>query len=146
MLFLLLIASKICKRPCRIQDYISTKPSDFTLSRLLSPCFSILKKLAGASAAPLGFFNILATTFADLGVPQKVYTNEGIPNIIWIIIKAKLAVVEGSCKHFFKARFSNIYRGNNHIACWKFCQQYKDYFTITKVKRPNCILFAAFFL
>ena len=46
----------------------------------------------------------------------------------------------------FKAWFLDLYYGNLHMDCYRFCPQYKDYFETARVKRPNRILFAALFL
>ena len=40
----------------------------------------------------------------------------------------------------------DVYQGVNYITYYNFCQQYENYFAIAKAKRPNGILFAAFFL
>ena len=45
-----------------------------------------------------------------------------------------------------KARFPDLYYGNLHMDCYRFCQQCKDYFETAKAKRPNRIPFAALFL
>ena len=45
-----------------------------------------------------------------------------------------------------KARFPNLYYGNSHLDCYRFCQQCKDHFDTARASGPNCILFAASFL
>lgn len=45
-----------------------------------------------------------------------------------------------------KARFSNLYYGNLHLNCYRFCQQYKDHFKTARANGPNQIFFAALFL
>lgn len=66
-------------------------------------------------------------------------------DIIWAIIKTRAVATESSCKCFFKARFLDIYRDNNHIVYYNFCQQYKDYFAIVKTIKPTCIFLQHFF-
>ena len=45
-----------------------------------------------------------------------------------------------------KARFPDLYYGNSHMDCYRFCQQCKDYFETAGAKGPNRIPFAALFL
>lgn len=45
-----------------------------------------------------------------------------------------------------KARFPDVYRGRNHMECYKFCQQCEDRFATAGAKGPNRIPFAASFL
>lgn len=62
------------------------------------------------------------------------------------MMKTRLAAVKNSWKHLLMVRFLDVYRNDNHIAYYNFCQQYKDYFVIAKAKRSNCIPFIASFL
>ena len=52
----------------------------------------------------------------------------------------------GPRERLFKARFPEIYSGNSHMKCYKFCQQCKDYFDTARATGPNQIPFAASFL
>lgn len=61
-------------------------------------------------------------------------------------MKAKPTAVEGIYKHLFKACFLNVYKNNNDIASYNFCQQCKDYFAIVRANRSNRIFFAISFL
>ena len=49
-------------------------------------------------------------------------------------------------KQPLKARFLDLYYGNSHMDCYRFCQQCKDHFKIAGAKGPNRIPFAALFL
>lgn len=53
--------------------------------------------------------------------------------------------IKAPYKCFLKAYFLDIYRNNNQIACYNFCQQYNNHFAITGAKGSNCIPFAIFF-
>ena len=44
-----------------------------------------------------------------------------------------------------KAQFSDLYYGNSHFDCYRFCQQYEDHFDIAGANRFNQILFATLF-
>lgn len=63
-----------------------------------------------------------------------------------MVIEARPAIAKGLFKHFFKARFFDVYINDNYLACYNFCQQCKYYFATIGAKAPNCILFVAFFL
>ena len=52
----------------------------------------------------------------------------------------------GLCKKPFKARFSDLYYGNLHMDCYRFCQQCEDHFKTAGASGPNCIPFTALFL
>ena len=80
----------------------------------LSRSFNILK-------APLGPLNILTTTFINPKALPRVYSNKEMQEIIQTIMEARSATVEGPCKRFFKARFPNIYGGDNLMAFYNFC-------------------------
>ena len=45
-----------------------------------------------------------------------------------------------------KARFPNLYYGNSHLDCYRFCQQCEDHFDTAGANGPNHIPFAASFL
>ena len=45
-----------------------------------------------------------------------------------------------------KARFPNLYYGNSHLDCYRFCQQCEDHFETAGANGPNRISFAASFL
>ena len=49
-------------------------------------------------------------------------------------------------KLLLKARFPEMYSGNSHMECYKFCQQCEDHFDKARVTKPNQIPFAALFL
>ena len=49
-------------------------------------------------------------------------------------------------KRPFKARFPDLYYGNSHMDCYRFCQQCEDHFETVGAKRLNRILFTALFL
>lgn len=87
----------------------------------------------------------MAAAFPDFRAHSKVYTNENVQDIICEVIKIRPSIAEDLCKCLFKAFFANIYRDDNYIICYNFCQKYKDYFAIVGAKRPNHILFTAFF-
>ena len=61
-------------------------------------------------------------------------------------MEARTVATEGPRERLLKARFSDIYRGDNHMACYNFCQQCKDHFATAGVKGPNRIPFTASFL
>ena len=50
------------------------------------------------------------------------------------------------CKQPLKARFPDLYYGNSHMDCYRFCQQCEDHFETAGAKGPNRIPFAASFL
>lgn len=60
-------------------------------------------------------------------------------------MKTRPADVENSCEYLPKASFLDVYKSNDHIACYNFYQQCKDHFVTAGAKIPNCILFPAFF-
>ena len=49
-------------------------------------------------------------------------------------------------EQLLKTRFSDLYYGNLHMDCYRFCQQREDHFETPGAKGPNRILFAASFL
>lgn len=60
-------------------------------------------------------------------------------------MKARLVAIKGLCEYPFKVHFPNIYNNDNYMACYKLCQQYNDYFTPARAKKPNLIFFAISF-
>lgn len=134
------------ERPCRVQGRISIKPAGSTLSTLLLLFLSDPDKLAGTLAPPSRPPNTLAAIFAGPGALSRVYTNEDVQDIICAIMKTRLATAESPCERLFKTCFLDIYRSNNHIAYYNFCQYWKDYFATAKAKGPNRIPFAVSFL
>lgn len=60
-------------------------------------------------------------------------------------MKTRPAAAKSPCEFFLKARFPNVYRGDNYIACYNFCQQCKDNFAIAGEKKPNNSFFASSF-
>lgn len=60
-------------------------------------------------------------------------------------MKARLAAAESSCKHFVKIQFPDVYKSDDHMAYYTFCQQYKDHFGIIRAKVFNHISFAELF-
>lgn len=49
-------------------------------------------------------------------------------------------------ERLLKACFFELYLGNSHLVCYKFCQQGEDYFNTAKVTDLNQIPFSASFL
>ena len=74
------------------------------------------------------------------------YIKEDLQKIFKLILKAHISLFDGSCKKPLKAESSNIYCDKFHMEYYNFCQQFKDYFSIVKVKGLNYIFFAVFFL
>ena len=52
----------------------------------------------------------------------------------------------GPCKRPLKVRFPNLYYKNSHLDCYRFYQQYENYFKTAGANEPNRILFATLFL
>ena len=50
------------------------------------------------------------------------------------------------CEQPLKARFPDLYYGNLHIDCYRFCQQCEDHFETVGASGPNRIPFTASFL
>lgn len=61
-------------------------------------------------------------------------------------MKAKPAAVKDLRERLLKVWFPNIYRNDNYMASYNFCQQCNDYFVTAKTKIANCICFVASFL
>lgn len=61
-------------------------------------------------------------------------------------MKTRPIATKGFYERAFITHFFDIYKDDNYMTYYNFCQQYEDYFAIAKAKRPNCITFAAFFL
>ena len=142
-----------CGRPRRVQSRVS-EPTNFIPSRSPLP-FGGPDKLAGTQAPP-GHFNVPsvgprpldapAAAFAGSAAPARVYLYAEMQDIIWTVMEAKPTATEGPQEHPLKAHFLDVYGRDNHMACYNFCQQCKDHFTIAGAKVPNRIPFAASFL
>lgn len=89
--------------------------------RLLLLCVG-LNKLASTQALFLMYSNILVAVFASFKIPLRVYLNKNIQDIIEAVIETKPAIAKSLRERFFKAYFSDIYRGDNYMACYNFCQ------------------------
>lgn len=129
----------------RVQSCIS-EPTGSTPFKLPSSLRKNSNKLISASASSLGPFNVLAAAFTGSGPPPKVYRNKKVQDIIQTVLKIRLAAEENPCQYSLKARFLDIYKNDNHMACYNLCQQYKDYFAMARAKKLSRILFVAFFL
>ena len=98
------------------------------------------------SNGPLGLKFFAAT----IGVSK--YVEDDLQQIFKAVLKAQALapapalVISKMPQEKLKARFPDIYRGKFHIDCYNFCQQYEDYFAITRATGPTQILFAASFL
>lgn len=90
--------------------------------------------------------NLLAIAFAEPGPSQRVYTNKDIQEIICIVIEARFTAVKGPHECFLKAYFFDVYKNNNKIVCYNFCQQCKNYFAIARAKGLKHIFFVVSFL
>ena len=49
-------------------------------------------------------------------------------------------------KQPLKAQFPDLYYGNSHMDCYRFCQQCDNHFKTARAKGPNKTLFATLFL
>lgn len=78
----------------KVQGRVSTGISDSTLSKLQSPFFNDSNKLAGTQALLIRPLNILPAVFAGSGAFPTIYINKEIQDIIWIVIKARLATAK----------------------------------------------------
>lgn len=121
--------------------------SIFSRSIFLFKDFDKLFKPQVLSEHSIFAFN---TTFATLFITK--YIKKNLQPIFKMVLEALallpalITFVESSQEHFFKACFSDIYYRKNHLDCYNFCQQYKNYFTITKTKGLNQIFVTIFFL
>ena len=61
-------------------------------------------------------------------------------------VPGRIEVDPEPCKQPLKAWFPDLFYGNLHIDCYRFCQQCEDYFKTAEAKGPNRIPFAASFL
>lgn len=113
------MASETCERPCRgVQGRVfGSTPSKSQFSFYENP-----EELAGTLSLPWVPLNIATVAIVGLQVPPKDYTNEEVQDIIQKILEAWLRAIKGPCDSFLKARFSDVYRGNNHMAYYNFCQ------------------------
>lgn len=85
------------------------------------PFFDNSDKLVGAQVLPLKSFNILAVAFTDPKTLLRVYTNEKVQDIICAIIEARFISTKSLYEYSLKVWLLNIYKDNNHIACYNFC-------------------------
>lgn len=138
------MAFKTCGRPYRIQDCVF-KSIGSILFRAPLLFVKNQYKFTGTQVLPSKSVNIMAAAPTNSNVSLRVYTNKDVQDIIQAIIKVRLVAAESLCKHLFKICFFDIYKSDNHMVCYNFCQQYKDYFAIAQAKRPNHILFVALF-
>lgn len=104
------MASKTWRYFCRVQDYVFTKLRGSTLSKLPSPFFGDPSKLVGNYSLPLRSLNIPATAFTSPKAPPKVYINEEIQDIIWVVMKAKPTAAKNLYDYLFKTYFLNFYK------------------------------------
>ena len=80
------------------------------------------------------------------------YTEEDLQRILKTVLEARapapapITFPEGPRERPLKARFPDVYRGENHLDCYNFCQQCEDHFATAGAKGPNRIPFAASFL
>lgn len=116
------------------------------MSKLLLFIYVNLNKFLIIQAAPLRPLNIWAAAFAKFEASFRVYTNKNMQSILRALIEARLTAAKFSYKRFFKARFSDLWKSDNHITCYNFCQQCKDHFATAGAKKPNHISFTIFFI
>ena len=135
------MATETRGRPRRVQGRVS-EPIGSTLSRLPS-LFGDPDKLASAQALLPEPPNV--PVVAPVGTPPRTYSNEKVQGIIQTVIEASTVAKEGPRGHPLKARFPDVYRGDNHMACYNFCQQCKDHFATVGAKGPHRIPFGASF-
>ena len=135
------MATGTCGRPRRVQGRVSELIGSIA-SRSPSP-FGDPDKLAGAQAPPPDRPNV--PVVAPVGAPPRTYSNEEVQDIIQTVMEVSTIAKEGPQERPLKARFPNVYKGDNHMACYNFCQECEDYFATAGAKGPNCIPFAAFF-
>lgn len=65
--------------------------------------------------------NILAIALASPGDPSKIHSNKDVQDIIQVVIEARSAAAKIPLERLFKAWFPDVYKSNNHIACYSFC-------------------------
>ena len=90
--------------------------------------------------------DVLTAVLVGSKAPPRAYSNEEVQDIIQTVMGVKPAATKGPRERPLKARLPDVYRGNNHMACYNFCQQYEDHFATAGVKRLTCISFATSFL
>lgn len=89
--------------------------------------------------------NVMGAALAGSKAPSRIYTNKKIQDIIGTVLETKPIAIKSPYKRSFKARFSNIYKSDNHMSCYNFCQKCEDNFTTVGAKRPNRIPFTTSF-
>ena len=95
-----------------------------------------------------------AFALASVPGPPGRYTDEDLQRATKLALESfvkgqehgQLQASSAPCKQPLKARFPNLYYGNSHLDCYRFCQTCKDYFKTAAANRPNWIPFAASFL
>ena len=80
--------------------------------------------------------------------PAPASTDELFKQFMKVYLKAQTpAPVQAKPREeLLKARFPDLYYGNSHMDCYRFCQQYEDHFETAGATRPNRIPFAVSFL
>lgn len=61
-------------------------------------------------------------------------------------MKARPAAAKDFCEHLLKTYFPNVYKSDNYIAYYNFCQQCINYFATARIKKASRILFTISFL
>lgn len=124
-------------------------PPGSTPSRSTSP----LEVLDELSEPPLLSGHPTPAPDAPPSAPSAAkYTEEDLQRILKTLLEARTAAPapitfpEGPRECPLKARFPEVYTGENHMDCYNFCQQCEDHFATAGAKGPNRITFAASFL
>ena len=126
-----------CRNPCPADEdeFAGVAPTESSSIPTLHPVV-----LCALTPAPATAFAVAPSSDNKLFKQFiKAYLEAQVPTQIAPEIEPK------SCKQSLKARFPDFYYGNLHMNFYRFCQQYKDYFKTVGAKRPNKILFTAFF-
>lgn len=55
-------------------------------------------------------------------------------------------MLEEPCERLLKTWFPDVYRSDNYMDYYNFCQECEDHFTTVGAKRSNRIFFTTFFL
>lgn len=74
-----------------------------------------------------------------------VYSKAKLQRLLTIYIYIKRASNNKHCSTL-KTRFPNLYFGNFHLNCHRFCQHCEDHFNKTRARSDICTSFAALFL
>ena len=94
----------------------------------------------------------LASAFAP-GPPGR-YTDEDLQRATKLALESfvkgqehgQLQANSASREQPLKARFPDLYYGNSHLNCYRFCQQCEDHFETAGANGPNRVPFATSFL